>query len=321
VMNGSHIRSFVMVLALSRSCYSFASPLQKRFAVCKESVTLVRASIATETGQATGKEMNVPLYRSEGLFAVNKPLDWTSNDVVSYIRGILERDTRNRGGKTTRVGSRRNKSRIVRVGHGGTLDPLATGVLVVGVGRGTKELQTYLKGSKKYFARGEFGFETETLDKGGNVTTTAPFDHITTESLLDVIPSFKGTLQQKPPIFSAIRVKGKRLYEQALDGKTSDDIDIQPREVHVYNLELLNRQETHLPSFDLDIECGGGTYVRALVRDIAYELNSVATTTVLTRTKQGQFTLDDTLEKPDWSADNIYDAIDKFNAMRDEETG
>ena len=72
---------------------------------------------------------------------MNKPLEWTSNDVVSYIRGILERDTRNRGGKVSRVSSRKNKSRIVRVGHGGTLDPLATGVLVVGVGKGTKELQ------------------------------------------------------------------------------------------------------------------------------------------------------------------------------------
>ena len=84
---------------------------------------------------------DVPLYQAEGIFAVNKPLEWTSNDVVSYIRGILERDTRNRGGKVSRVSSRKNKSRIVRVGHGGTLDPLATGVLVVGVGKGTKELQ------------------------------------------------------------------------------------------------------------------------------------------------------------------------------------
>lgn len=83
----------------------------------------------------------VSLYRSEGIFCVNKPLDWTSNDVVSYIRGMLERDARERGAKPVKVTSRRNKSRILRVGHGGTLDPLATGVLVIGVGKGTKELQ------------------------------------------------------------------------------------------------------------------------------------------------------------------------------------
>ena len=83
----------------------------------------------------------VPLYRSEGLFAVEKPLNWTSQDVVSYIRGILERDARKRGAKPSKITSRRNKNRIIRVGHGGTLDPLATGVLVIGVGRGTKDLQ------------------------------------------------------------------------------------------------------------------------------------------------------------------------------------
>ena len=86
----------------------------------------------------------VPLYRSEGLFAVNKPLEWTSQDVVSYIRGILERDARIRGAQPARVTDRRNKNRAVRVGHGGTLDPLATGVLVIGVGKGTKELQRYV---------------------------------------------------------------------------------------------------------------------------------------------------------------------------------
>jgi tRNA pseudouridine55 synthase len=86
-------------------------------------------------------ELAVPLYRFEGLFAVNKPLEWTSQDVVSYIRGILERDARNRGAKPAKLTDRRNKNRAVRVGHGGTLDPLATGVLVIGVGKGTKELQ------------------------------------------------------------------------------------------------------------------------------------------------------------------------------------
>lgn len=86
----------------------------------------------------------VSLYRSEGIFCVNKPLGWTSNNVVSYIRGILERDARERGAKPVKVTSRRNKSRILRVGHGGTLDPLASGVLVIGVGKGTKELQRYV---------------------------------------------------------------------------------------------------------------------------------------------------------------------------------
>lgn len=95
------------------------------------------------SSSSNNESQEIPLYRSQGIFAVNKPLTWSSNDVVSYIRGILERDARSRGAKPVRVGSRKNKSRIVRVGHGGTLDPLATGVLVVAVGKATKELQGY----------------------------------------------------------------------------------------------------------------------------------------------------------------------------------
>lgn len=136
------VRTSIMLLVMSRVCFSFGRSLQSGWCSTKQrgSTVLWSAPLTTST-ERSPLSNDVPLYRSEGLFAVNKPLEWTSNDVVSYIRGMLERDTRNRGGKTTKVGSRRNKSRIVRVGHGGTLDPLATGVLVIGVGRGTKELQ------------------------------------------------------------------------------------------------------------------------------------------------------------------------------------
>jgi tRNA pseudouridine55 synthase len=254
----------------------------------------------------------VSLYRSEGIFAVNKPLDWTSSDVVSYIRGILERDARHRGAKPANLRGR-NKRRIVRVGHGGTLDPLASGVLVIGVGKGTKELQNYLSGPKCYRAQGEFGFETTTLDMEGNVTKTAPFDHVSVEDLEDAINSLTGTSLQTPPIYSAIRKGGKKLYEEARKGRTADDVQIDAREVKVYKFELL---DVKLPRFDVDIESGGGTYVRALIRDVGYKLNTVATTTFLQRTQQGQFTLDDALEKADWTPDNIFAAIDRINARR-----
>ena len=102
----------------------------------------LRSSVGDDTSVVTSStEQEVPLYRAQGLCCVYKPQDWTSNDVVSYLRGILERDATLRGAKPSKVGSRKNKSRIVRVGHGGTLDPLATGVLVIGVGSGTKQLQ------------------------------------------------------------------------------------------------------------------------------------------------------------------------------------
>ncbi|CAB9496801.1 pseudouridine synthase B [Seminavis robusta] len=260
--------------------------------------------------------VQVPLYRAEGLFSVIKPLDWTSSDVVSFVRKMLERDARERGAKPVRVGSRRNKSRIIKVGHGGTLDPLATGVLVVGVGKGTKELQSYLTGSKRYLATGEFGFETNTLDMDpiANITQRAPFEHITLEDLeQNTLPKFVGDIQQVPPIFSAIRRNGKRLYEQARQGVSQEDLKIEPRQVTVHSLKLLHMDG---PNFSIDMECGGGTYVRSLIRDIAYDLDSVATMTSLERTKQGQFTQDTALPRDEWSPDNIYDAISKFNAQR-----
>jgi len=155
-------------------------------------------STAAPSGPADGAAMqdDVPLYRCEGLLAVEKPSEWTSQDVVSYIRVALERDAKSRGAKTARVGSRRNKSRIVRVGHGGTLDPLATGVLVIGVGKGTKELQKYLNGSKRYLAGVELGYETTTLDMEGNVTKTGPTDHVSVEDVKAALPQFVGNISQ-----------------------------------------------------------------------------------------------------------------------------
>jgi tRNA pseudouridine55 synthase len=260
---------------------------------------------------------DVPLLLSEGLMTVNKPLNWTSQDCVSYIRRMLERDTRERGGTVTKVTARRgNKSRKIRVGHGGTLDPLASGVLVIGIGKGTKELQQYLTGTKRYTARGECGFETTTLDMEGNVTKTAPFDHITIAAIEEALPSFTGRIQQIPPVFSAIKKGGKKMYQEARKGKTAEDMQIEPREVMIHSLSLVDPDESELPAFGISMECGGGTYVRSLIRDIGYAVGSVATTTVLTRTKQGRFVLDDVLEKDEWTPENICAEIEKFNAMR-----
>lgn len=252
-------------------------------------------------------EAPIPLYRDQGLFAVYKPLEWTSSDVVSYIRGILERDARHRGAKPLKVGSRqakRNKNRVVKVGHGGTLDPLATGVLVIGVGSGTKELQNYLSGSKAYVAEGELGYETTTLDSEGNVTQTAGWEQVTPEKLQESLTHFRGSIDQVPPLFSAIRKDGKRMYEVGREGGTAE-LDARPVEVH--RLEVTD--SNHLPRFSLEVECGGGTYVRSLIRDIGYQVDSVATMTALERTKQGPFRLEDCLPRDQWDPDHIYAAI------------
>lgn len=214
-------------------------------------------------------------------------------------------------------------------GHGGTLDPLATGVLVIGVGSGTKLLQNYLQGSKRYRATAELGYETTTLDSEGPVTRREPAEHVTDlDQVRAVLPQFVGKIQQVPPLYSALRKDGVKLYEKARKGATVDDVEIEAREVEIYRIELLPElgadpdaapaatepdAASRLPKFDLMVECGGGTYIRSLVRDIGYKLGTCATTTYLERTKQGPFTAAESLPKDLWSADSIYAAIENFN--------
>jgi tRNA pseudouridine55 synthase len=126
---------------------------------------------------------------------------------------------------------------------------------------------------------------------------------------------------QVPPIFSAIKKGGKALYKEARAGKTAEDIEIEPREVQIYSINLIRDSDAKLPEFELAVECGGGTYIRSLIRDIGYKLDSVATTVVLNRTHQAQFSFEGALEKPDWTADNIYAAIERVNNMRQNEEG
>ena len=165
-----------------------------------------------------------------------------------------------------------------------------------------------MKGSKGYRAIGDFGFETDTLDMGGTVTKKAEFDHITRERLEEVIPHFVGEFLQDPPIYSALRKDGKRLYELARKGVSPEEVDVPPREVSVMSFDLLSFD---LPKFEIQVHCGGGTYIRSLIRDIGYSLKSVATTTLLQRIKQGPFTLEHALPREEWTADNIYNAIER----------
>lgn len=156
------------------------------------------------------------------------------------------------------------------------------------------------------------------MDKRANITKTAPYEHISMEDIENLLPSFEGKIQQVPPIFSAIKKGGKKLYEKAREGTTAEDLALEAREVQVYKIALANQEETTLPSFELEIECGGGTYVRSLIRDIAYKLDTVATMTSLERAKQAQFTLDNALPKSEWSPDSIFAAIDKVNHERED---
>ena len=170
-----------------------------------------------------------------------------------------------------------------------------------------------MTGSKGYRAEGTFGFETESLDMGTNVTKNEKFDHIKRESLEAVIPHFKGRYLQDPPIYSAIHKDGKRLYDLARAGATANDVDIKPRAVEVFELDLL---AFNSPKFEIEVFSASGFYIRSLIRDIGYSLDSVATTTKLQRIKQGPFTMDHVLRQEDWTVEKINEAIAAWNAVR-----
>ena len=197
-----------------------------------------------------------------GFAVIDKQAGWTSHDVVAKARGIF-------GTK--------------KVGHSGTLDPPATGVLVLGIGKGTRLLRFLTDLRKEYVATMVLGAETDTLDAEGKVISTSDI-RPTYEMLQEVSSSFVGVIKQVPPMVSAVKVDGKRLYEHARQGR---EIERKPREVVVHKLSITETSESNI--FSLNIECGSGTYVRSLVSDIAQAVGSVAHVGTLRRTAVGSF--------------------------------
>ncbi|XP_066477139.1 pseudouridylate synthase TRUB1 isoform X4 [Tiliqua scincoides] len=203
--------------------------------------------------------------------------------------------------------SRNRIPHSLKIGHGGILDSAATGVLVVGIGKGTKMLGDMLAGSKKYTAIGELGNATDTFDSTGKVTEEKPYDWITQEDLENVLQKFTGSIIQAPPLYSALKKGGQRLSTLVKKGVAVEAKP--PRPVTVYSLALKNFKP---PLFTLDVECGGGFYVRSLVNDIGKELSSCASVQELTRTKQGPFTLEEhALYEDKWTIDEIAQSLER----------
>ncbi|XP_056222905.1 probable tRNA pseudouridine synthase 1 isoform X1 [Seriola aureovittata] len=240
------------------------------------------------------------LQSLNGLFAIYKKQGPTSADVLNALKEALLREA---GVENPNPRKRRKQS--LKMGHGGTLDSAASGVLVVGVGNGTKMLTTMLTGSKKYVAVGELGKATDTLDATGSVTLEKDFKHITRLDIEEKLKSFTGDIMQVPPLYSALKKDGQRLSVLLKQGHS---VEAKPaRPVTVYNLTL---QEFKPPLFTLDIECGGGFYVRSLVDDLGKALSSCAHVKDLIRTKQGQFTLEEhTLHEEQWTLGDILRSL------------
>uniref|UniRef100_A0A3Q2Q907 Pseudouridylate synthase TRUB1 n=1 Tax=Fundulus heteroclitus TaxID=8078 RepID=A0A3Q2Q907_FUNHE len=240
------------------------------------------------------------LQALNGLFAIYKKQGPTSADVLNTLKDTLLREA-----GVENSNSRKRKKQWLKMGHGGTLDSAASGVLVVGVGNGTKQLSTMLTGSKKYRAVGELGKATDTLDATGTVIMEKEFEHVTRLDMEEKLKMFTGDIMQVPPLYSALKKDGQRLSVLL---KKGHQVEAKPaRPVTVYSLTL---QEFQPPCFTLDIECGGGFYVRSLVDDLGKALASCAHVKELIRTKQGQFTLQDhALHEEQWTLENIRGAL------------
>lgn len=199
---------------------------------------------------------------SDGFLVVDKPRGITSNDVVGRVRRA--------------TGSR-------KVGHAGTLDPLATGALVLAIGSVTRLIRYVQDQPKEYRAKAQFGVATDSLDADGTVTDTSPMS-FTRQELEDLVPDFVGEIQQVPPMVSALKQDGKRLYELAREGQT---VEREPREVTIHELEILSVGDGDYPEVEFRVVCGKGTYVRSLADDMAGRLGGSAHLTALRRTRIG----------------------------------
>lgn len=201
----------------------------------------------------------------------NKPLTWTSFDLVNKFRYKL---------------SRKLKVKKIKVGHAGTLDPLATGVMIVCTGRATKRIDEFQYQTKEYVATLKLGETTPSFDLEKEIDGVYPTEHITCEMVEQILQSFVGIIQQVPPVFSACKVDGKRAYELARKG---EEVELKSKTLVIDEMELL---ECNLPIVKIRVVCSKGTYIRALARDIGIALQSGAHLIALERTRIGDVTLD-----------------------------
>ncbi len=218
----------------------------------------------------------------DGILIIDKEKNYTSRDVVNIVSNSLK---------------------TKKVGHTGTLDPLATGILVICVGKATKLVDILTNHDKEYIADITFGIETDTLDSTGNIIREEN-KIIKKEDIIQVLNSYKKEYDQQVPIYSAIKINGKKLYEYA---RENIDVELPTRKVNIYDIELLNYEiidnKTHI-----QIRCNvsKGTYIRSLIRDIGNSLNTCAIMTDLRRTKLGDFNIEDAIKIKDIKNAKLY---------------
>ena len=217
------------------------------------------------------------------IIAVDKPLKWTSFDAVKRLRGAIQK---------------RLRVKKFKVGHAGTLDPLATGVLLICTGKATRRIEELQNGDKEYVATVKLGTTTPSFDLETEIDATYSTDHIDEKLVRETLESFVGHIMQVPPLFSAVKVEGKRAYKYARNGK---DLELKPKPVTIKEIEFISLKDNILK---FRVVCGKGTYIRSLARDIGQALNSGAHLIELRRTRVGEFKLEEAL--------SIDEAVDKI---------
>jgi len=217
-----------------------------------------------------------PQSITEGeLLLIDKPLEWTSFQVVNKIRWALKR---------------KFNIKKLKVGHAGTLDPLATGLLIICTGKMTKKISEFQDLDKTYIGTITLGATTPSFDLETPINKRFPLKHLNKEKIMEAKKKFIGTINQYPPIFSAIKKKGKRLYEFARIGKK---IDIQSRKVVIYNLEF---SKINLPDLNFKLKCSKGTYIRSLANDFGKSIDSGGYLSSLRRTAIGSFKIKNSIQ-------------------------
>ena len=220
-------------------------------------------------------------FKEGEVIYIDKPLRWTSFAVVNKIRYHISR----------KLGVKK-----IKVGHAGTLDPLATGVMIICTGKATKRIEEFQYHTKEYIATLQLGATTPSYDLEKEIDAVYPTEHITEEMVREVLTRFVGTIEQVPPTFSACKVDGKRAYDLARKG---DEVELKPKILVIDEIELL---ECNLPEIKIRVVCSKGTYIRALARDIGEALQSGAHLTGLIRTRVGDVRLADCMKVEDFES-------------------
>ncbi len=221
---------------------------------------------------------NIDDYSNGIVLPFDKPYRWTSADVVRKVKFIAQKHFHKKN---------------LKVGHAGTLDPLATGILLVCLGKATKQAEALQAEQKEYIATIELGATTPCFDLEKEIDKRYPYEHITLEMVEGILPKFLGEQDQIPPVFSAKLIDGTRAYEMARAG---EEVVMKPSRIKIYELEVL---EFALPKLVLRVKCSKGTYIRSLARDIGAALESGGHLTGLVRTKSGRFLIEKALAMDD----------------------